>query len=170
MATLRKIKEAAQLLGTSDQTVRLWSNEFRAFMSSTAAPDPGVAREFNDVDIRLLSVVRDMRRAQRPLGEITAELKRIVDSGDLPPLPEPPPSEAEKTSYLANVRDQWLAERSSLQRDIARLEEKNADLQQRLDAEQQGRREDVERLSREAAEERTLRQLYESGRLKPPGE
>jgi DNA-binding transcriptional MerR regulator len=167
MATLRKIKDAALQLGTSDQTLRLWSNEFRVFMSPTAAPPPGVAREFNDVDMRLLAVVRDMRRAQRPTEEIHTELQRIIDTGDLPPLPEPPPSESEKTSYLANVRDQWLVERTNLQRDIARLEKDNATLQQRLDAEQQGRREDVERLSREAARERALRELYESGQLKP---
>ena len=164
--SLRKIKDIAQQLGASDQTVRLWSNEFRVFMSPSAAPAPGIAREFNDVDLRLLTVVRDMRRLQRHTEEIHAELKRIVDTGDLPPMPEPPPSEAEKTSYLANVRDQWLAERTGLQRDILKLEKDKADLQQRLDAEQQGRREDVERLAREAAEERTLRQLYESGRLK----
>jgi DNA-binding transcriptional MerR regulator len=167
MATLRKIKDAALQLGTSDQTLRLWSNEFRVFMSPTAAPPAGVAREFNDVDMRLLAVVRDMRRAQRPTEEIHAELQRIIDTGDLPPLPEPPPSENEKTFYLANVRDQWLVERTNLQRDIARLEKDNANLQQRLDGEQQGRREDVERLSREAAKERALRELYESGQLKP---
>ena len=58
MATLRKIKEAALQLGTSDQTLRVWSNEFRVFMSPTAAPPSGVVREFNDVDLRLLAVVR----------------------------------------------------------------------------------------------------------------
>ncbi|MEO8396739.1 MAG: MerR family transcriptional regulator, partial [Chloroflexota bacterium] len=60
--SLRKIKDIAQQLGASDQTVRLWSNEFRVFMSPSAAPAPGIAREFNDVDLRLLTVVRDMRR------------------------------------------------------------------------------------------------------------
>ena len=170
MAELRRIKEAATQLGVSDQTLRLWSNEFRVFMSPTAAPDPGATREFNDVDMRLLATVRDLRRAQRPTDEIHAELQRIVDSGDLPPMPEPPPSENEKTAYLANVRDQWLVERTSLQRDIKRLEDEKGELQQRLDTEQKGRREDVERLSREAERERALRELYESGRLKPPSE
>jgi DNA-binding transcriptional MerR regulator len=165
--SLRKIKDAAQQLGTSDQTLRLWANEFRTFMSPTAAPAPGIAREFNDVDLRLLTVVRDMRRLQRPSDEIHTELQRIVDTGDLPPMPEPPPSEVEKTAYLANVRDQWLVERTNLQRDISRLETDNEALRQQLTEEQKGRREDVERLSREASEERTLRQLYESGRLKP---
>ena len=122
MAELRKIKETAQALGVSDQTLRLWSNEFRVFMSSTAAPAPGVTREFNDVDLRLLTVVRDMRRTQAPTDEIHAALKRIVDTGDLPPLPEPPPSESERTAYLAAVRDQWRVERANLQRDIERLE------------------------------------------------
>jgi DNA-binding transcriptional MerR regulator len=164
---LRKMKEAAQQLGTSDQTLRLWANEFRVFMSSTAAPPPGVAREFNDVDLRLLAVVRDMRRIQRPTEEIHAELQRIIDTGDLPPLPEPPQSESEKTAYLANVREQWLAERSSLQRDIARLEKSLEDMQRRLDAEQSGRREDIERLSREVAEAKAELLLWRSGRLKP---
>ena len=157
---LRKIKEAAGQLGVSDQTLRLWSNEFRVFMSPTAAPAAGVVREFNDVDLRLLTVVRDMRRTQRPTQEIHDELQRIVDSGDLPPLPEPPPSESEKTAYLANVRDQWLTERTNLQRDITRLEKDVLSLQQRLADEQQGRREDVERLSRETSEAQTLLRLY----------
>lgn len=168
MAALRKIKDVAQLLGASDQTVRLWANEFRPFMSPTAAPPSGVAREFNDVDIRLLTLVRDMRRQQRPADEIQAALRQAVHSGELPPMPEPPPSESEQTAYLASVRDQWLTERATLQRDISRLEADNDALRQRLEAEQQGRREDVERLSREAERERALRELYESGRLKPP--
>ena len=170
MATLRKIKDVAQLLGASDQTVRLWATEFRAFMSPTAAPASGVAREFNDVDIRLLTIVRDLRRQQRPVDEIQTALRQAVDTGDLPPMPEPPPSESEKTAYLASVRDQWLTERTTLQRDISRLEADNDALRQQLAAAQDGRRTDVERLSREAERERALRELYESGRLKPPGE
>ncbi len=166
--TLRKIKAAAQVLGVSDQTIRNMANEFKVFMSPTAAPPSGVDREFNDVDLRLLSVVRDMRRAQRPGDEIAAELQRIVDSGDLPPMPDEQPSAGEKTAMLAQVRDQWLAERTSLNRDIARLQNDVTDLQRRLADEQNGRRVDVERLSREAERERTLRELYEQGKLSPP--
>lgn len=173
MSGTRRIKEVTQQLGSSDQTVRLWTNEFRVFMSPTAAPPTGVMREFNDTDIRLLSVVRDMRRAQRPAEEIHAELKRIIDTGDLPPMPDPPPTEGEKTAYLANVRDQWLTERSSLQRDIMKLEKDNATLHERLADEQMARRADTERLLNEhaktreqLAEAKALLKLYEEGRLR----
>lgn len=68
------VKEVADRLGVSSNTIRVWTKEFDAYLSPTAAPGPGKTRMFADDDIAVLWTVKALRAQGVPSEDIHAAL------------------------------------------------------------------------------------------------
>ncbi len=77
-------RHIASLFKISRETVRVWSREFSAYLSPTAQPEPGRHRNFTDEDLRVFSLVSDMKNRGSVYEDIHAALA-AGQRGD-PPL------------------------------------------------------------------------------------
>jgi DNA-binding transcriptional MerR regulator len=178
-----KPHEVASILEIGGSTVRAWSNEFKQYLSPGAQGGDGRYRDFTDNDVRIISYINQMKKASTPLDEVHLILKKMQLDGwrDLPDLPSGPPSVASVPVIPQVALD---VEKRSLLREIATLQNRVEQLEDRLQGEQERAMERQESLLREVAElraqlaeanerarsaefEAELR-LYREGRLKPP--
>mgnify|MGYP001568630987 CR=1 FL=1 len=173
-----KPHEAALRVGIKDNTVRLWtSNEFKEFFSPTGQAREGRERDLSDTDLSILWFIQQSKRAGQTKDEIIASLRAADEVGiDLLPLPPltPPQSPTEMIPRQA-AEAAVFGER----RVIEILDRQISDLNQRLDAYEANRvkseaefaelnRQLREAVAEKAAALRTV-ELYDSGRLSPPG-
>jgi DNA-binding transcriptional MerR regulator len=62
------------LFDVSYETVRIWTNEFRNFLSPTATPDKHRQRRFTEEDMRVFSLIADMKKQGMTYADIHASL------------------------------------------------------------------------------------------------
>jgi DNA-binding transcriptional MerR regulator len=168
-----KPHEIAALLGVAPPTIRAWSTEFSKFLTPSAAGGNGRHRDYTELDLRILSVARNLRRSGTPSDEVHATLSALQanDWQGLPSLPEmasdtPLPMQS-VAMVPAAAADALLDEtRRSLTREVALLREQIEKLESRA-MEDRGT---IINLNRRLAEAEQLVRLYESGRLKPASE
>lgn len=109
-------------LGVTSETLRVWSGEFRRWLSPGTNPTGGKKRRFTFADLEVLQLVADMREKNADWDEIHATLENgergtpSIDPAALVPL------ESQKQIAL-------------LYETIERLRTANADLEARLAAE-----------------------------------
>jgi DNA-binding transcriptional MerR regulator len=174
-----KPSEVAAILQQAPTTIRTWSQEFKDYLSPTAAGGDGRHRDYDDNDIRVLTAIRELKRGGHSSEEIHATLAQMQrdDWRDLPEYPDVPAKVVAPVQMIpaAAAGAALDSERKGLMREIASLQARVDSLENQLTDEQAARRADNERLLRELAEAReqmaelrTLVKLYESGRLKPP--
>lgn len=80
-----KNKEIQTLFNVSSDTVRVWSEEFSAYLSPLATPGTGKHRVFNDDDLKVFALVSEMRGQNLSYEEIHASLQN-GERGDLPQI------------------------------------------------------------------------------------
>lgn len=182
--------EVANLLGLSPNTVRTWTwREFRSYFSPDAQGGDGSTREFSELDVQIMSHIASLTRKNLPRESIHAELSRLQaeDWQDLPPIHAAPAKTLGMPVVSAEAAQRELdSERRALLREVATLQVQTERLERQLIEEREGRREDTTKLQAEIADlrqqlgraeeraqsarDKTLVELYESGRLKPPAE
>ena len=166
-----KIGEVADQLGVTTQTVRNWVKRpaLSPLFSAGANGAPGNPADFNESDFILLNSIRVLM--DREKGAWDTVESQLVDGWRETLLPE-------RAAVVAanSVGAMQLAARAQSADDQrAVLAAQAEELQRRLDAEQDGRRTDIERLTREIGEVQaklaaadTELKLWREGRLKPP--
>lgn len=180
--------EVATLLGISPNTVRTWTwREFRSYFSPGAQGGDGSTREFTELDVQVMSHIATLTRKNVPRETIHAELTRLQanDWQDLPPIHAAPAKTLGMPVVSAEAAQKELdSERRALLREVATLQMQAERLERQLIDEREARREDSSKLQSEIAalreqlgraeeraqsvRDRTLVELYENGRLKPP--
>lgn len=171
-----KLGKAAQMLGVNDKTLRNWIDrpELKPHFSADATTSgAGVHREISDNDLFVLNTIRVLRVGmpnndpdwQRIAGELSAG---HIDR-QLPPQAAALDTGLSMISQVGVVKERDLA----LAR-VSELEQREHDLQARLDEIQGAWRSDTERLLRELsaareemAEIRVELKLYRAGKIKP---
>ena len=63
-----QVKQVAELVGTSPDTVRRYAERFQVFMSPSATPPKGQARTFTPFDVNVLAYVVTLK--QQALSEV----------------------------------------------------------------------------------------------------
>jgi DNA-binding transcriptional MerR regulator len=178
-----KPHEVADRLEIAIPTVRLWATEYRHFLSPQAAGGGGRHRDFNEQDLRILYFIQQQKQTSIPAAEIHLTLERLQADNweDLPHIPERPNMAAVPVVPEAAAQAALDAERRTLFREIATLQERLEKVEAQLEEERAGReallqteRAEREKLLRELsdlnaklAEAQTELRLYRSGRLKP---
>lgn len=112
-------RHIASLFNISRETVRVWSHEFGKYLSPTAQPEPGRHRNFTDEDLRVFSLVSDMKNR----GAIYEDIHAALAAGQ---RGEPPLATArhivgsETATVLAQARQRITdLERQVMQLDFA---------------------------------------------------
>lgn len=155
-----RVGDVAKLLATSDQSVRSWSNEFRALLGPGAVPDRNVERRYTAQDVQALAFIQQRKRMREDTALIADGLQAAIADGELPDLPDLPLAGDVPAAVVSQARETWMMERAGFQTTISRLESDRAALEARIEAEravaqlrladeQAGRRADLERLLRE---------------------
>jgi DNA-binding transcriptional MerR regulator len=159
--------EVAAMIGIAASTIRAWSvGEFKPYLSPTGQGGEGRARNLTEHDVRVLNLIATMKHEGARVEHIHGQLRALQanDWEELPPLPDAPVNVASVPMVPAAAADKALdAERRSLLREIARLEERIEALEGRLDDTSGELSEALQKL---AAAEREL-EFWRSGRLKP---
>ncbi len=99
-----KIGEVSARLGLIDKnnnTLRGWSEEFSAFLSAAANPEPGVPRRFSARDVQVLTAVRDYRANHLSYDEIRERLR----AGELDVASASPGDDAPRFGQATPVGD-----------------------------------------------------------------
>jgi DNA-binding transcriptional MerR regulator len=164
-----KPADAAKLLGVSASALRTWSiDEFKEYLSPSGQGGDGRYRDFTEVDLRVLNLINEMKKASKPLEEIHITL-RALQSGNWERLPSLP--QRAMTGSTMGQPDSGDSERSrALLQEIALYREQRDELQAQLDQERQANEQLLRELAdkeRKIGELSTLVRLYEEGRLKP---
>lgn len=76
-------RHIASLFHISRETVRLWSNTFARHLSISATPSAGRHRTFNDDDLRVFALIKELKGRGLVFDEIHAALDN-GQRGDLP--------------------------------------------------------------------------------------
>lgn len=136
-----KVKLIAEALGVSKTGVKNWSNVFGDYMSAGARGGTGDAREYTEHDLRVLTLIRDLRLRDVPYESIRAELDKVRADNwqELPDAPALFAVTAETASTSAPEKARLMGEivvmRTELDNMRAALDAEHAqvvDLQQRL--------------------------------------
>lgn len=114
----------ANLLGTSSNSIRRWSETFAAYLSPSARPAPGEPRIYTKLDAQILHFVATQRAAHRPNEDIAARLAdlRAREWQDLPALPDGWPT-MEQSLTPWNVGAGTLAQIAGLQTELQFVQE-----------------------------------------------
>ncbi len=158
------------MLNIGRSTVTTWTmGEFREYFTPSAQGGSGRPRNLTEIDIRILHFIDQMKKENAPAEEIHAALKQMRGKGwqGLPDIPSAP-------EYMANVpvvpmaaADAALStERRGLMREITILQERLAQLEDRLEIKD----DEVLDLTRQLSAAETELRLYRTGRLKPDGQ
>ena len=158
-----KIGEVADQLGVTTQTVRNWVKRaaLSPLFSAGAIGAPGNPADFNESDFLLLNSIRALMDTEK--GAWDKVEAQLVDGWREPLLPE----RAAAVAVNSQAAIQLAARAKSAEDQLPALEQRAADLQKRLDEEQDKHRGNVERLTREIgdvreelAETKLLLKLY----------
>lgn len=68
-------RHLSSLFDVTIETIRLWSIEFASYLSSTANPGTGKARQFSQDDLEVLTLVADLKGQGMTFADIHANLK-----------------------------------------------------------------------------------------------
>lgn len=174
-----KTKELADWLGVSAASIRLWAtdDEFARYLSPTGAGGEGKTRAFSDEDAQIIAYIALLKRQGLNRDEIFLTLDQMQQDDwlNLPPMPPAPSSMRSLRMIPEMAADTALSsQKTSMLREIAILEDRVEDLEERLSDERSKSSEKQEALLREIADLRaklersnTIIELYEEGRLKP---
>jgi hypothetical protein len=115
------IKQLADFLGLSPNTVRNWLSEYQEFFSPGANPPPGDRRVLSDIDLRVVAYIAGLRKITGNKTEVVSRLKdsQHDDWSTLPELPaEWNVSEESVPVGVATYRANELAQLAVLQREL----------------------------------------------------
>jgi DNA-binding transcriptional MerR regulator len=76
-------KHLIDLYAISHETVRVWAEEFREYLSVSATPPKGARRVFTDSDLEVFSLVADYKRRGLTYADAHTSL-RAGQRGDIP--------------------------------------------------------------------------------------
>lgn len=156
------VKHVAALHNISEETVRLWAQEFQRHLSPDANPGNRRQRFFSDSDMTILDLVAQMKEA----GKTFADIHLALEAGERGAGPEAEPDElqalivTQDEQRLLQLNDELRQRVLSLQRQIERLlemEKENIRLSTRLEGME-------ERATRAEDQVQTL--LEERGKLR----
>lgn len=171
-----KPHDVAFRLKIATSTVRLWSAEYREFMSPHAAGGGGRHRSFTELDIRVLYFIKEAKDRNQRYEEIEPVLRQLRENSwaDLPYIAEEPNMASVPMVPEAAAHGALEAERRSLLREITFLhdqfrerEEAYREQLQSKDVQLREQHERIATLMREIGEVDVELKLYRSGRLKP---
>lgn len=167
--------KAARALDVNDRTLKLWIGrpELARFFSEQARRD-GSGRDLSEQDIIVANTIRYLREG---VGNNNVDWDGIADqlatgyrNEQLPATADTVTSDQSVAVIVAQQQQRVTAIQTERDAALKRAEQLEAELQR----EQQGRREDIERLMREVADARAQAavlqntvDLFEAGRLKP---
>jgi DNA-binding transcriptional MerR regulator len=80
-----KTRHIQRYYDISYETVRAWAEEFKEYLSPLANPGEGRHRVFSDNDLRVFSLVREMKETGSTFSDIHASLKSGI-RGKLPEI------------------------------------------------------------------------------------
>lgn len=139
-----KPKEAARLLGIQEPTLRQWvtKDDIGQYLSASGQGGDGRHRSYNEQDIRILVLVRDLRHTNTPLDEIHANLRRSRSAGwdNLPEIPPTPPGIEPVSMVPTEAANARIGELRGL---VSKLETRIIELEEKLGSEVE-RRETVQ--------------------------
>jgi DNA-binding transcriptional MerR regulator len=164
-----KSGQVAQLYNVTRETLRNWSDTFREYLNEDAQPGTGKDRIYTPDDLKIISLVAELRNDNLSLPEIHAAL-RNGQRGEPPALSpdeldellktkEENPDTQELTSALVRatnalkLAEQQLEELENLRVEIATLKttiEHQTSERTRLEKEIVGLQEEVRQLSKDA--------------------
>lgn len=156
-------KQAADLTGSSRQSIRVYSNVYKRFFSSEGAPPPGQSRKFTQDDIKLIAYIA----ATTELGLLHSQVIERLNAGALdeftwqpPQAPQAEPQQAEQATGAYLVPVERLQATQALMADAQRREQQALDQAAALQAE-------VQRLTLELGQATGELQAYKSLRKRP---
>jgi len=124
-----RVNDIAPLFQVQGNTIRQWSEEFTSYLSDDANPQKGEVRLFSDNDLKVISLVAQMRNKRKTFDDIHASLAAGTrgeipkSSSDIVPIRNP-----------LTLRVQELVEESNAQQiKIAKLETEIRILREQLD-------------------------------------
>jgi DNA-binding transcriptional MerR regulator len=143
-------RHVCTLFQVSSETVRTWAEEFQEHLSVNANPGTGRHRQFTEDDMRVLSLVSQMKRDNMTFVDIHVSLKG-GQRGNPPVLPA-----SEVQALVVGEREAQLASQ------IQRLQQIVAQIEQERDALLPIREENIRLKARlEATEESTHKRIQE---------
>lgn len=80
-----KTRHIQRYFDISYETVRTWAEEFKVYLSPLANPGEGRHRVFSEDDLRVFSLVRDMKEKGNTFADIHVSLK-MGERGELPQI------------------------------------------------------------------------------------
>jgi DNA-binding transcriptional MerR regulator len=81
-----RTRHVTTLFDISEETVRVWVNEFGEYLSPTATPGKHKQRVFTEADMSVLTLVAEMKKQGRTFADIHLSLKN-GQRASVPPLP-----------------------------------------------------------------------------------
>jgi DNA-binding transcriptional MerR regulator len=130
--------DAAKILNLGRSTISAWTSDpdFREFFTPNAQGGSGRPRNISEHDLRLLAYIDEAKHNNMPMDEILLELRqmRADDWEGLPNIPEAPIGTANvPVMPLAAAEATLSAERKSLLREIAYLQDRIDELNDDID-------------------------------------
>lgn len=123
-----RTRHICTLFDISEETVRVWVNEFQDYLSPTATPGKHKQRLFTDPDMRVMAFVAEMKKLGRTFAEIHISLR----NGQRGVLPALPPEEMD--ALVSTDREGRLAfENEHLERELVQAHEQLKIIQRELD-------------------------------------
>jgi len=110
-------RHVCTLFRVSPETARTWAEEFSQYLSPVANPGTGRHRQFTDEDMRVLSLVSQMKRDNLTFNDIHAALAS-GNRGQAPALPV----EEVQALVVGERESQLIAQMSKLQQAIVDLQ------------------------------------------------
>ncbi len=78
LTTVRKsVKQVADDLNCSPDTIRRYANEFSLYLSAEASPERGATRSFDERDIELLTTARKQMSSGKNFNQVRADLSMM---------------------------------------------------------------------------------------------
>lgn len=106
-------RHICQLFTISPETVRAWSEEFQEYLSESARPGVGRHRQFDDDDMRVLSLITQMKSEN---SATFADIHEALKAGKRGRSPSLPASEVE--ALVLSERESQLVFQLQKQQDI----------------------------------------------------
>lgn len=141
-------RQTATIFGVALETIRNWADEFQEYLSPTATPGKGKHRMYSLDDLRVFSLVADLKSQGLTYADIHASLQ----NGQRGPAPALPPEEVQ--ALVTGEQERRLSlEVDYLQRSLVRVQTELEEARTALKAAEQVK-EDKIRLETQLEEER----------------